>query len=145
MKKETVRHYLKEYKYALDWIEIYDSKFEANMGMSYSHAPGGSNQFNSDVENKVIDRDERYAEYQEKKEYVASIERVLDKLPADELIIIRHEFNLVGDEYYSKFPVGKIPNADLIANVPFSERTFYRKQKNAYTVIEKYLMAVFWQ
>ena len=143
MNKEEIREHLKEYKYALDWIEIYNEKSQDNMGMSYSHSnTTKTNAVNSEVENKVIDRDEKYEKFQEKKEYVKSIEKVLDKLPEDQRKVIEHEFNIIDDDYYSKFPVGEIPHADLVANLPFSRRGFYRKRDKAYQVIKKHITAV---
>ena len=143
MNKKEIRKHLKEYKYALDWIEIYNDKAEDNMGMNYSHSnTTKTNAVNSEVENKVIDRDEKYDKFQEKKDYVKSIDKVLDKLPEDQRKVIKHEFNIIDDDYYSKFPVGEIPHADLVANSPFSRREFYRQRDKAYQLLGKYITAV---
>ena len=143
MNKQKIIEYLKEYKYCLDWIEIYNDKANSNMGMSYSHSnTTKTNEVNSDVESKVLDKDEKWEEYKDKKKYIKSINKVLDKLPDDERMVIEHEFNLIDNDYYSKFPVGDVPHADLIANMPFSSPTYYKKRKNAYEILKNYMSAV---
>ena len=143
MKKGEIQSRLKEYKYALEWVELYSDKSQEDMGMSYSHSnTTKTNAVNSKVENTVVQKDEKWEEYQEKKNYIEKINRVLNKLPEDQRKVIEHEFNIIDDDYYSKFPVGEIPHADLVANSPFSRREFYRQRDKAYQLLEKYITAV---
>ena len=143
MTKNEVRKHLKEYKYALDWIDIYNEKLESNMGVSFSHDGGyGGHKFHSDVEDKVLDREYRNKEYDEKKKFIRCMEKVLSKLPKDARLVIHHEYNIIKDDYYQTHQVGKIPVDDIIANLPFEKEKYYDVRALAYALLCNFMTAI---
>src|SRR6056297_1582856 len=103
MDKKLVKKHMQRYKLYSDWIEIYNDQLTSGMGMSYEGVGGKSEGFNSDVENKVIKRDEKYKEYKDKKQYIELIDKVLDKLTDHERIIIEMKYNLRNKKKLKKY------------------------------------------
>src|SRR6056297_1005447 len=144
MDKKLVKKHMQRYKLYSDWIEIYNDQLTSGMGMSYEGVGGKSEGFNSDVENKVIKRDEKYQEYKDKKQYIELIDKVLNKLDDYERKIIEMKFNLEDRDRLKQYRVGEVPDFEIYNSSEFYyERTkYYSVLKDAYKKISEFLKIV---
>lgn len=127
---KKVRAKLRKYKRHLDWIDVFEGNIESNMGMSYESVPAKTNENNSDVENKVINREKYYDEYIEKREYCNVIEDILNKLTDYERQIIAMKFNLNDEDRFKQYMIGEVPDYEIYNSRRFPyERTEYYKIK----------------
>ena len=124
---------MQRYKLYSDWIEIYNDQLTSGMGMSYEGVGGKSEGFNSDVENKVIKRDEKYKEYKDKKQYIELIDKVLDKLTDHERIIIEMKYNLRNKKKLKKYQT--TPDKVIYSDDSFEyeRRKYYDIKDSAYS------------
>jgi len=133
MDKKLVKKHMQRYKLYSDWIEIYNDQLTSGMGMSYEGVGGKSEGFKSDVENKVIKRDEKYKEYKDKKQYIELIDKVLDKLTDHERIIIEMKYNLRNKKKLKKYQI--TPDKVIYSDDSFEyeRRKYYDIKDSAYS------------
>ena len=133
---------MQRYKLYSDWIEIYNDQLTSGMGMSYEGVGGKSEGFNSDVENKVIKRDEKYKEYKDKKQYIELIDKVLDKLTDHERIVIEMKYNINDEDYlkqYQHVPDWEIYNSERFH---YERRSYYKIKTKAYNKMTELLGSI---
>jgi len=142
MDKKLVKKHMQRYKLYSDWIEIYNDQLTSGMGMSYEGVGGKSEGFKSDVENKVIKRDEKYKEYKDKKQYIELIDKVLDKLTDHERIIIEMKYNIDDIDYlkqHQHVPDWEIYNSERFH---YERRNYYNIKQKAYNKLNTLLRSI---
>jgi len=132
---------MQKYKLYSDWIEIYNDQLTSGMGMSYEGVGGKSEGFNSDVENKVIKRDEKYQEYKDKKQYIELIDKILNKLDDYERKIIEMKFNLEDRDRLKQYRVGEVPDYEIYNSSEFyyQRAEYYNIKKSTFKKIDEFL------
>jgi len=141
---KQVRNKLQKYKRYADWVDIYNGNIQAGMGMSYEGISVKSNENTSDVENKVLKREENYEEYKEKLQYIDAVEAILDKLDDYERFIITKKFNLNDEDYLKQFKTGEVPNVEIYSHPRFhySRREYFRIKKRALRKLKELLKLI---
>ena len=142
MNKTKVKSILAKYRKNMDWLSLYEET--SSVGASFVSGNSGDGMITgSQPENDVVRRQDKRQEYEERKKYNKMIEKVLDKLPADERLVINYQYNLVNDEYLNQYDILGIPIAEMLAYLPFERRTYYAKEDNAYNILCELFSAIF--
>jgi len=134
MRKTRVKEILIDYRKNMDWLSLYEET--SSVGASVICGNSGDGMITgSQPEDDVMERQDKREEYEKRKQFNQLVEKVLDKLPEEERMIIEHKYNLIGNEYYGQFEIGGIPVTDIVANLPFCQQTYYKKRKNALSLL----------
>ena len=141
MRKTRVKEILTQYRKNMDYIQLYEET--SSVGASFVSGNSGDGMITgSQPEGDCIRRQDKREEYEKRKQFNKIVDKVLNKLPADERLVIEHEYNLIENEYYRQYEIGGIPVTDLVEQLPFSQKTYYKRHRNAMQLLQDMLSAV---
>ena len=142
MRKTRVKEILTQYRKNLDYIQLYEET--SSTGASFVSGNSGDGMITgSQPEDDVMERQDKREEYEKRKQFNELVDKVLEKLPEDQRLVIEYKYNLAGIDYLSQFEILQIPVKDIVAYLPFSEPTYYKKDKKAHKNLCELLEAVF--
>ena len=141
MRKTRVKEILTQYRKNMDYIQLYEETSSVGASVVGGNSGDGMIQ-GSQPEDDCVRRQEKREEYENRKQFNEIVDKVLNKLPADERLVIEHEYNLIENEYYRQYEIGGIPVTDLVEQLPFSQKTYYKRHRNAMQLLQDMLSAV---
>ena len=142
MNKTKVKSILVKYRKNMDWLSLYEET--SSVGASVVGGNSGDGMITgSQPEGDCMRRQDKREEYEERKKYNKIIEKVLDKLPDDQRLVVDYKYNLADIEYLNQFEILQIPVKDIVSYLPFSEATYYKVDKKAHDNLCELFDAVF--
>ena len=141
MRKTRVKEILTQYRKNMDYISLYEET--SSVGASVVGGNSGDGMITgSQPEGDCMRRQDKREEYEKRKEFNEAVDKTLEKLSTDQKEAIKYRYNLVDDDYLNNFDSTCKPAKEVIAYLPYSKSTFYRKEKEAYQKLAELFEAV---
>lgn len=137
----SIRAKLKKFKECLDWIENFEGKLTAHMGICYTGVASKNQNTTSEVEKAVVRCKKGFDEYQSKLKYIRPVERAIMELTGPERKIIEMKFNLKNKKSLKSYKIGQVPDWIIYESEEFryGKTKYYEIKKSAYRKLEKNL------